>query len=425
MIYYILKPFIYTAFRIFFRKVRFSNRDSIPKDRAILFAVNHPSAFLDSILVAAYIWPVTHFLSRGDIFASPIIRWLLSQIHSIPIFRARDGYANLKHNQKTFDRVYKILNKGKHLLVMAEGQTIYEKRLRPIQKGTGRIMVDFHSLYPDAKLCVLPIGVSFTDSIEFRSEVMATVGKPLLLEDYVSVIEENPRKAVKQITDEITRQLKELVVHIDDDEDAPFINRILDFHRNNQERFLLPAFTTNGTLQKEEVAIANQLNVKSEAEKIDLRNKVKAYDAALKKNNLEDIGLARPGFFNILNSFLLILGLPVFLIGFLHNWPFLTLGKTIADAKVSRPAFHSSVRFGFIVIPHFFVFLIAFIILLYNGSWWWLVILCLLPLAGFISFTYGDLFFRWNAARKWNAVDTGVKEELIEMRKEIFERFSL
>ena len=419
MIYYILKPLIYITFRIFFRKVYFANREAIPKDRAVLFAVNHPTAFLDPIVVAAYIWPSTRFLLRGDMFGSPFIDWLLNQIKTIPIYRARDGFASLKNNQASLDRVYVLLNKGKHVLVLAEGQTEYEKRLRTIQKGTGRIVTDMYKLHPDTKLCVLPIGVNYTDSNEFRSELMAGVGSPIMLEDYISVIEENPRKAVKQITDEITRQLKELVVHIDDDADASFVNRVLDFRRNDQNKVLLPAFSTSDALLRDEVAVVSKINTSSETEKKNLREKVETYDAFLSKHNLKDVGLARPGFYSFLNTLILFIGFPVFLIGYLQNWPFLTLAKNFADAKVKKPAFHSSIRFGLVMVPYFLVFLIAFIVLLAIGNWTWLAILCALPIAGFYALTYRDLFLRWLAARAWKKIDATELEKIKRLRNEI------
>ncbi len=419
MIYHILTSLIFVTFRIFFSKVYFANRNSIPRDRAVLFAVNHPTAFLDPILVAAYIGPSTSFLLRGDMFGSPFINWLLHQIKTIPIFRARDGYSALKNNQKSLDRVYKLLHKGKNVLVLAEGQTEYEKRLRPIQKGTGRIAVEVYKLHPNTKLCVLPLGINYSDSNEFRSEVMAAVGTPMNIEDYIEVIEENPRKAVKQITDEITRQLKDLVVHIEDDADAPFINRILDFRRNDRNRYLLPAFKESSSPLEDEVATVKRLNDKSEAEKKDLREKVETYDAFLSKHNLKDVGLARPGFFSILNTLFLIIGLPVFLIGFLQNWPFFTLSKNYADAKIKKPAFHSSIRFGLIMVPYFIAFSIVFIVLLLTGNWWWLAILFLLPVAGFLSLTYRDLFLRWSAVRAWRKIGVEEKERMLELRGEL------
>jgi glycerol-3-phosphate O-acyltransferase/dihydroxyacetone phosphate acyltransferase len=80
MIYQLLKPFIRILFHFYFKKLYFYGEEKIPKDRAILFAVNHPTAFLDPIFVAAHIGPSTSFLLRGDLFVKPIVIWFLNQL---------------------------------------------------------------------------------------------------------------------------------------------------------------------------------------------------------------------------------------------------------------------------------------------------------------------------------------------------------
>ena len=388
----------------------------------MLFAVNHPTAFLDPVFVACYIGSSTSFLLRGDVFTTPFFIWLLEQLRTIPIFRARDGFTNLKNNQDTFNRVYELLKNGKHVLVLAEGETKHEKRLRPIQKGTARIVTGLNELYPDTKLCILPVGVNYTDSDQFRSELMTAIGKPIMVEDYLNANKDNPRKAVKQMTDEITRQLREMVIHIESDADAPFVNRILDFRRNDRDKILLPVYTNSSNALDEELKIVNTINEASDSTKSALHKKVVSYDALLRKNKLLDVGLARPDYFSLLNTLILILGFPIFILGCLNNFMSLTLGKKIADGKVKKIEFHSSVRFGVMAISYIFLFLITFLILLIIGNWYWLGILFLMPVMGFLSLIYSDLFSRWNAGRKWKGAGKKERSELLNLRRELLDR---
>jgi len=317
---------------------------------------------------------------------------------------------------------YGLLKDGQHVLVLAEGETKHEKRLRTIQKGTARIVTGLEEIHPGVKLCILPLAVNYTDSHQFRSEFMAKVGTPILVEEYIKEGKENPRRAVKKMTDEITRQLRSMVVHIEDDADAPFVNRVLDFHRNDRNKILLPAYTNSSLALDTELKITNAINEWPVNDKAVLREKVESYDAFLQKNDLLDVGLARPKFFSLLNSLILILGIPVFIIGYLNNFISLTLGKKVADDKTKKIEFHSSVRFGVILGSYFFLFTIAMIILLIIGNWYWIGILCLLPVMGFLSLIYSDLFLRWNAARKWKGVDRLEKEKVQKLRNEIIEQ---
>ncbi len=391
--------------------------ERIPTDRAVLFAVNHPTAFFDPILVASNIGPTTHFLLRGDVFGNPLIRWLLGQIKTIPVFRFRDGHKNLKKNQATFDHCYDLLAKGKNILVLAEGQTIHEKRLRPIQKGTARLMLGAYEKHPAARLCVLPFGVNYSASNKFRGELMSGFGQPILLEEYLSAYEENPRKAVKQITDEITRQLKEKVVHIDRDEDAPFVNRLLTYLRNDRNKYLLPVASTSLRPIEEEVQLAQTINQANEPTRLSIRNNVEQYDSLLKKHHINDIGVARPGYYNPLNTLLMFLGFPIFLLGFLPYYlPFLA-GKIVADKKVKTPAFYGSIRFGVALLIYMIPTLILLLIAATTLNGYLLLGILTFYILLYLALTWRDLNRYWWEGWKWSQLNDNQKKELKHARK--------
>jgi len=419
MIYFFFKPLIHIAFRIYFRKAYFSNKKRIPKGRAVIFAVNHPTAFLDPVFVGAYVWPVTHFVLRGDVFTTPFIKWILRQIKTIPIFRARDGFSNLRSNQNTFNHLYELLNKGKNILILAEGETKHEKRLRPIQKGTARMVTGLYEIYPEAKVCVLPIGVNYTAANEIRSELMADVGTPIYLEDYKEVYAENPRKAVKLMTDEISNQLKARVIHVKEDEDAPFVDRLLDFRRNDRNKILMPFVSDSTVALEEEMKIVDQVNAMEAEDKLQLRKKVEQYDAFLNKHQLKDVGLARPGFFSFVNSITLLLGIPILVLGMINNWIPFTLGKKVADAKVKKPSFYGSVRFAVALLSYLLLFVVAFTVLLIVAPWWCLAGIFIMPVAGYLSLVYQDLFVRWRSAFKWRGVAAADKAEMWRLRADV------
>ena len=96
MIYHFLKFQVNIIIRVFFSWVSFSNKSAIPLKGPVILAMNHPTAFIDPIFVCSYIRPTTHFILRGDIFTTPFYRWFLNEIKTIPIFRKRDGFENLK-----------------------------------------------------------------------------------------------------------------------------------------------------------------------------------------------------------------------------------------------------------------------------------------------------------------------------------------
>ena len=80
MLYYPVKYLGWIGFRVFFRKIYYANRKQIPKGKPIIFAVNHPTAFLDPVLAGTFISPTVHFLVRGDIFENNTVRKILASL---------------------------------------------------------------------------------------------------------------------------------------------------------------------------------------------------------------------------------------------------------------------------------------------------------------------------------------------------------
>jgi glycerol-3-phosphate O-acyltransferase / dihydroxyacetone phosphate acyltransferase len=424
MIYQLLKPFVRILFHFYFRKLYFNGVERIPKDRAVLFAVNHPTAFLDPVFVGSHISPTTHFLLRGDLFAGKVVIWLLNQIKTIPVFRFRDGFNNLKNNQDTFDRCYDLLGNGKHILVLAEGQTEHEKKLRPIQKGTARLLLGSYDKFPNGKYCILPIGVNYTAANELRSEMMATIGNPILLEDYLDAYKENPRKAVKQITDEITRQLEELVVHIQNGEDADFVNNILTYKRNDRNKSLFPYRSDSSQPVREEVQIANAVNNSSPADKQHISHLVANYESLLRKHSITDFGVTQPDFYQPFYSLLLFLLAPLAAIGYglFYAIPF-GIGKYIANKKVRKPAFYGSIVFGVALFFYMVSTIVLLIVAILTLSWKIGAGIVLFYAICYLGVHYRDYYYCHKESKAWSDLDTTAQEELLSARREIIKRF--
>ena len=356
---------------------------------------------------------------RGDVFNSPLVIWFLRQIKTIPIFRFRDGFASLKRNQDTFDYCYKLLHDKEHIIILAEGNTIHEKRLRTIQKGTARMAFGVFEKYGDTDIDIIPVGINYSDSVRFRSEIMAEVGQPINLQDYMTAYKENPRKAVRQITVEIQNQLNDLVIHIDKDEDVALTDRLLLINRNNFIQNVLPRVSNDNTLLHEEVQIAREINGMEAAERNELEVKVGAYFGELKKQNISDLGLAQSFQFNFKNTFLLLLGFIPFLWGFLTNFiPFL-IAKRVADAKVKRLEFHSSVRLGVCFAVYSLLFLIGLITALIIGNKLFIGLVLIMPICGHLAVLYQDVFHYWNEARKVKGMDKALLKKLRVSREEL------
>ncbi len=215
MIYKLFNPMVGWAMRRYFRNIHVSGLEHIPKDTAVIFACNHPSSFMEPMLLASVQPRKLFYLVRGDIFKGKLIKWFLKETHQIPIFRRRDGITNLKQNEKTFRICYKMLLDHGALIIFPEGSTKRVKQLRPLQRGIWRLA--FGTLARDRNLdiVIVPVGVNFTDLDHIRSEAMISFGAPIPLNQYYDAYEADKPGTMRKLTPMLYEKMRPHVVHYD------------------------------------------------------------------------------------------------------------------------------------------------------------------------------------------------------------------
>jgi len=88
-LYFVFNIFLGYSLRLYFRKIRLVNAT---KNRfsSTIFVSNHPSAFMDPLIVSVLRKPIIFFMTRSDVFT----KWtkpFLGSAHMIPIYRQHDG----------------------------------------------------------------------------------------------------------------------------------------------------------------------------------------------------------------------------------------------------------------------------------------------------------------------------------------------
>ena len=281
--------------------------------------------------------------------------------------------------------------------------------------------------YNTEDLMIIPIGLNYTNSLEFRSELLVDTGDPILLKDYLGAYRENPRKAILQITREIQKQLKERVIHIDKDEDADWINMLLKINRNDQlVRFWPSNLTNENKLLREEVGIADKANSMSVEEKKQIAQNIGQYQQALKGHGLTDKGLSQHQTYKWSDLLFLVMTFPLFLPGFLTNYIPFYFGKKVADAKVKRPEFHLSIRLGVCLAVYTVQFLLLIIVTvamaIYFANPYLAMLVLAVPFLGYFSVNYQDIYKRWRAVLKAHQIDRKELEQLKQKRKAILQQ---
>ena len=262
MLYFFLKPLVQLAIKVYFRNIFLSGLNNLPRKKPYLIAMNHPTAFLEPVIMAANINKPIHFLARGDHFNKTFYRFLLNQAKMIPVFRQKEsGFGSLKNNYDTFFRCYEYISKGELVALFPEGRTEHEKRLRPLQRGVARIAFGTLTHFPHLDdLYIVPVGVSYADALSFRTTAVLHIGEPMSVSNYFG---DGKSPDHLRLLSDLESRLKEYMVIIDKVEDDELIETCLTMARNTRNYTFFKVYHFDTSLLNLERNVSQFWNVEA------------------------------------------------------------------------------------------------------------------------------------------------------------------
>ena len=352
MIYSILKNISKLALKVYFRKIHIEGRENIPKNGPFLIVANHPSSFLDPVSIAVLVKQKISFLAGGFMFKNKFVASLLRGLNMVAIYRAQDNPEMLSNNDNVFKDCYKKLSEKGAIMIFPEGTSEMERRLRKVKTGAARIALGAekeNDYNLDVK--ILPIGLNYSKSSRFRSELVINIGTPINVLDYKENHQKNQVEAVQNLTKDIENNIKKLIVAIDEKEYDELIERVESIYKTE----LFKTTSTNENHNITKIKISQEI---VEAVKHFQQNEPKLFDDAkfridsyfdkLSKTNLSDKtikqNLQNENLFGyILKSvFKLVFGFPIWLFGFINSYIPYKLPKYIALAITDSEAFYGA-----------------------------------------------------------------------------------
>jgi glycerol-3-phosphate dehydrogenase (NAD(P)+) len=118
------------AFHLYFG-MRRQGREHIPADGPVIFASNHRS-FLDPFLIACLVRRPVHYVAKRELFANPVVAWVLSALGAFPIDRGRGDEAAMATARA-------ILARGDCVVIFPEGTRVRPGPLGHPRRGVGRL----------------------------------------------------------------------------------------------------------------------------------------------------------------------------------------------------------------------------------------------------------------------------------------------
>ncbi|NET34664.1 MAG: hypothetical protein F6K19_21995 [Cyanothece sp. SIO1E1] len=413
MLYSLVRPLAALAIRANYQHICISNRDRIPVDKPVILAANHPTAFMEPCILACFLGRPLYFLVRGDFFQQPLFNYLLRQLHMLPVFRMRDGgYRNLKNNYSTFEACFEALQANKTIMILAEGRTIHEKRLRPIQKGTARIALGAFERFPDLEdVYVVPVGVNYTYAERSRTRVMIDFGEPLQARSYLEGGKIG-NKSINQLTDDLTAALEERIVIIADPADEPLAEDLLRMQRPLLHLPTFPVINADFVPLQKEKAITDEVNNATAETKASWKLATAAFFQRLEDFKVSELDVLGPKLAILPTILYLIVGCIPFLLGYLWNLLPLGLARYIANNRVKDITFYTPVKWA-VGIGAYLVWWILWIVILLTLSMFWAIpFLFVLTLFGYHAVYYEEAARRLMKSRTWEKLSDSVKKDL-------------
>jgi len=430
---FVRNVFVGPALHLYYRNVDIIGAKDVPNTDPVIFTPNHQNALMDALAILCTKDRQPVFVARADIFQKPLIIAVLHFLRILPIYRKRDGGNASDNNQDTFDLIPKILNSGQSVGIMPEGTHTKIKRLQMLQKGVFRLAMQAQEKHGSSPMIkIVPVGIEYTSTNKFRSDVMIKYGKSIEVSDFYDLYVKNPAKAFKQMQGALMEKMREVMIDITSDQYYSEIERLrVIYQRKATKRLGLKYRKAEHRLKAQQkiIALLQDYEQTNPDEMSALCLAVRDYFAILQKQDMNDwVIKCQP--YTLLGlmgrSLLALMGFSLWILGLLFNYLPYKL-STIASRRVKDPQFISSVQFvaGLVLFP-LYHFIMAVLLVIFVPCIWGKIImpLLLIPL-GIFSWMYvlsvknlGAIFRSWFGRKSENPEIL----QAIALRKNIFEK---
>lgn len=185
------------------------------KKDSVIYASNHGNAFFDAFSIIFSQRKIPVFLTRAGVFGSPLANFWLGVFYMMPIYRQRDGIKAVANNQEIMATCIELMKEGRHPVAMfPEGNHNMKLGVRPLQKGVARMAFEALEKYPEMDLKIIPIGLNYSDPMNFRANVLVLKGEPIYIQPYFKEYQENKAIAIKRLLDDLSIAMQKLSLKI-------------------------------------------------------------------------------------------------------------------------------------------------------------------------------------------------------------------
>lgn len=349
--YSLLRYYVDAVVKLSYRKIRQTGRGNIPTDGAVIYAPNHTGTLMDALVILANDRNPKVFVARADIFKNPKLAKMFRFFKMMPIMRMRDGFDEVKKNNKTIEQATEVLKDKVPFCIFPEGTHQTKYSLQPISKGIFRIALQAQALMPDMPLYIVPVGIHYGSFWRYRSTTYMRYGEPMKISEYLEQNEDKtPQELMNIMKGALEERMKDALLYIPNNEDydaayeicAAVVNeQVANLKGKNKLNAMDAQFVANNLTVKQ-ISNLKEKNTELADRLISLGNKAAKIRKA-KNISLKSVVAKHSFIFNILKLLILLVTLPYTLVAGICAAP-TTLISNMLCKKFKDRAFHNSVR---------------------------------------------------------------------------------
>jgi 1-acyl-sn-glycerol-3-phosphate acyltransferase len=430
MIYTFLKFIVRLALKVYFRKIHIKGLEHIPKEGPIIIVSNHPSSFLDPISIALFVNQKISFLAKGSMFRNRIASKILTGLNMIPIYRAQDDASMLSKNNQVFKACYEKLSNNGTIMIFPEGTSEHERKLRPIKTGAARITLGAakENRY-NLNVKILPVGLNYTKSSKFRSELFIQFDAPLESDNYKEQHKLFEKKTVKKLTEDIELKIKNLIV--DTDEYETLATKVESLYKHQIQNDLENNSSFLEIKISQEIVQGIKFYQKTDPVLFhEMKTKIDDYFLTLEEIGISDKSfhnghnLSNLKFYSLKTFLILIFGFPIWLFGFINSFIPYKLPRLIALKISDSEAFYGALlmALGTVLFTMFYSLMTFLFWVIFQSPIITLIYALILPISGLFTIFYArnarKLYFNLRLYSRKHFVI-----ELIKERKNLIAEF--
>jgi 1-acyl-sn-glycerol-3-phosphate acyltransferase len=204
---------IHVSLNVFFRRIEVVGAENVPPEGAVLFCGNHPNSLLDPMLIMDRGGRTVRFAAADVLFDNAVLRFFLTRLQAVPVRRRQDHEGGAVDNQAAFDTLFQVLADGAAMGIFPEGVSHQESDLSTFRTGPARIALGAKAAYTDRPICIVPVGLHYTNRNRFRSAMVIRFGAPIVVDQVrLSAWREDERAEVRRLTDAIEEGVRDLAI---------------------------------------------------------------------------------------------------------------------------------------------------------------------------------------------------------------------